>query len=182
MPRYVAFLRAVNVGRASAIKMDVLRLVFERLGFSNVSSFIASGNIVFEARAHDTHLLERRIEGGMMESLGRDLMPFVRSMPELQRLVAFDPFPDSILRAGDQLAVIFLSSQPGARAANILESSDSAADEFRVRGREVYWLRHRNAQGIAYSTAPLDKALTEPFTIRSISTLKKLASWAGGWR
>ena len=48
MPRYIAFLRAINVGGHNTVKMDFLRQLFESLGFSNVETFIASGNIVFE--------------------------------------------------------------------------------------------------------------------------------------
>ncbi len=183
MPRYIAFLRAVNVGRASTVKMDALRRVFEGLGFSNVSTFIASGNIIFESRIGNTDLLERRIEGGLMEALGKDLTPFVRSMPELQRIVAFEPFPASAPAAGDRFGVVLLSAPPGAPAVKLLESSDLGADEFRVRGREIYWLRRASPDGGVPSALLLERLLTEPFTIRSMSTLKKVAEkYAEGTR
>ncbi len=174
MPRYVAFLRAVNVGRASTVKMDALRRVFEGLGFSNVSTFIASGNVIFETRARNTDLLEQRIEQGVMEVLGKDLTPFVRSMPELQQIVAFEAFPASVLAVGDRLGVVFLSAPPGSPAAKMLESSNPGAEEFRVRGREIHWLRRANPEGGVPSALLLDQVLTEPFTIRSMGTLKKL--------
>ena len=63
MPRYVAFLRAINVGGTGTVRMDVLRRIFEGLGFSEVASFIASGNIIFEASARSTAALEERIRG-----------------------------------------------------------------------------------------------------------------------
>ncbi len=175
MPRYVAFLRAVNVGGARTVKMEVLRGVFQGLGFSGVSSFIASGNIVFETRARNTVLLERLIERGLLQALGKDMTPFVRTAQELTSIVRCDAFPKSALGVGDQLAVIFLSTPPTAKAQKILEAFPSRTDEFRVHGREVYWLRHLSAEGAAYSTVPLDETLGEPFTIRSMSTLTKLA-------
>ena len=49
MPRYITFLRAINVG-GHTVKMDRLREIFESLGFANVETFIASGNVVFERR------------------------------------------------------------------------------------------------------------------------------------
>ena len=49
MPRYIAFLRAINVGGRHTVKMDFLRDFFESLGFSNVETFIASGNVVFDS-------------------------------------------------------------------------------------------------------------------------------------
>lgn len=57
MQRYIAFLRAINVG-GHTVKMDRLREIFEALGFSNVETFIASGNVVFETTARDPAALE----------------------------------------------------------------------------------------------------------------------------
>ena len=174
MPRYVAFLRAVNVGRASTVQMDALRRAFEGLGFSNVQSFIASGNIIFDTAIRNTSRLEMDIERGLLQAFGREMTPFIRTTGEIAGIAAFDPFPNTALHAGDQLAVVFLSSPPDARAAQILDEFDSKTDQFRVRGREVYWLRHRNAEGAPDSAVPLDKALREPFTIRSMGTVKKI--------
>lgn len=174
MPRYIAFLRAVNVGGPSAIKMDVLRHIFEELGFSNVSSFIASGNIIFESPTRNTEQLEDQIEGGLLQALRKDLTSFVRSMRELAGIVAFEAFPQTARTAGDRLAVIFLSSAPSADATHMLEHAHAGTEEFRVHGREVYWLRHATSQGAAYTRAPIDRVLREPFTIRSMSTLTKL--------
>jgi uncharacterized protein (DUF1697 family) len=48
-------------------------------------------------------------------------------------------------------------------------------DEFRVHGREIYWLRRKKRGKSIFSTVPLDKALDQPFTIRSAKTVKRLA-------
>src|SRR5205814_3611258 len=61
MPRYVAFLRAINVG-GHIVKMDDLRRQFEKLGFTDVQTFIASGNVIFTSPSKDGKALERRIE------------------------------------------------------------------------------------------------------------------------
>ena len=50
----------------------------------------------------------------------------------------------------------------------------TTTDEFRVAGSEIYWLRHRGPGGEVYSTAPFDKAIDQPFTVRSLGTLKKI--------
>jgi uncharacterized protein (DUF1697 family) len=62
MPRYVAFLRAINVG-GHIVKMDYLRSLFEELGFTNVETFIASGNVVFDSSYKNPASLEKKIEG-----------------------------------------------------------------------------------------------------------------------
>ncbi|MBK7317116.1 MAG: DUF1697 domain-containing protein [Anaerolineales bacterium] len=69
MTRYFTFLRAINVG-GHTVKMDVLRQLFESLGFSNVETFIASGNVIFEAKTADGKSLEKKIEKALKEALG----------------------------------------------------------------------------------------------------------------
>ncbi len=175
MPRYVAFLRAINVGGARTVKMEALRQVFEGLGFSGVSSFIASGKIIFETPARNSSALEERIEGALLQALGLDATPFIRTGPELSRIAGFKAFPASALGSGDEPNVIFLSAPPNARVRAAFKSFHSEAEEFRVHGREIYWLRHRTADGIPYSTLALSKALDEPFTIRSMNTVRKIS-------
>ena len=69
MPRYVAFLRAINVG-GHTVKMEDLRRLFETMGFANVETFIASGNVIFESKSKNTQAMERKIENHLRESLG----------------------------------------------------------------------------------------------------------------
>ena len=66
MPRYVAFLRAVNVG-GRIVKMDALRGHFAAAGFANVETFIASGNVIFDTRAKAGPALEAKIEAALEE-------------------------------------------------------------------------------------------------------------------
>src|SRR3954469_1096146 len=76
--RYIAFLRGINVG-GHRVKMDRLRDLFTALGFSNVATFIASGNVIFEAPATDVTELEERIEAQLERSLGYEVEIFVRT-------------------------------------------------------------------------------------------------------
>ena len=87
MPRYIAFLRAINVG-GHTVKMDRLREIFESLGFANVETFIASGNVVFETTALDTAALETRIAAALQAALGYEVATFIRTEAELARIAA----------------------------------------------------------------------------------------------
>ncbi len=69
MPKYVAFLRAINVG-GHTVKMDYLRGLFEAIGSRNVETFIASGNVIFDSKSKNAPALERRIEKHLEETLG----------------------------------------------------------------------------------------------------------------
>src|SRR6266545_8120025 len=79
MPRYVALLRAINVGGHN-VKMEELRRQFERLGLSNVETFIASGNVLFDAKSSSVSALEHKIEAGLRTALGYEVATMVRKI------------------------------------------------------------------------------------------------------
>src|SRR5215216_6889717 len=108
MPRYVALLRAINVG-GHTVKMDVLRAHFEALRFARVESFIASGNILFDTSSTDTAAIEARIEKKLRAELGYDVDTFVRTGGELAAVAAHQPFDDPVLE-GHTLQAIFVKS------------------------------------------------------------------------
>src|SRR5262245_9671806 len=91
MPRYIAFLRSVNVG-GRTIKMERLRDVFSAQGFQNVETFIASGNVIFETRRKSGPALEKAVEGALRSEFAYDIPTFVRSADEVAAIAAYEPF------------------------------------------------------------------------------------------
>lgn len=89
--RYVAFLRAINVGKRT-VKMDVLRALLQAMGFADVETFIASGNVIFTAPAQDRRALETRIEGELRKGLGYEVETFIRTPAELDAITRYRPF------------------------------------------------------------------------------------------
>lgn len=176
MTRYVALLRAINVG-GRRVKMDHLRGLFGPLGFSNVESFIASGNVIFDSEADDARTLERKIEDHLRESLGYEVTTFVRSAPELADIVRYRPFDPSDLDAeGTSLYIAFLQASPTAEAEQKLMAFRNEVDDFAVRGREVYWLCRKRMSESAFSGALLEKTIGMPATARNATTVRKLAA------
>jgi uncharacterized protein (DUF1697 family) len=90
--RYVAFLRAINVG-GHIVKMDQLRKLFEGLRLANVETFIASGNVIFDCGAEDAQKLERRIEAHLQKSLGYPWRRFCARPRSCRRSPAPGHFP-----------------------------------------------------------------------------------------
>jgi hypothetical protein len=82
LARYFAFLRAINVG-GHIVKMERLRREFEGLGFAEVETFIASGNVIFESRATNEKLLSSKVERHLESALGYEVAVFIRSSAEL---------------------------------------------------------------------------------------------------
>ena len=174
MPRYVAFLRAINVG-GHVVKMERLRMLFDQLRFRNVETFIASGNVLFDSSSPDTAAMERKIEKHLEKALGYEVITFVRLMSDLAAVVSGHPFVD-VESSGHTLSVGFLKQAPGADAVKVMQRIGTETDEFHVGGREAYWLcRGRTNESKLWGKA-LQKALGAPTTFRNMTTVKRLAA------
>ncbi len=176
MPKYVAFLRAVNVG-GHIVKMEHLRQLFETLGFSNVETFIASGNVIFDSTSKSTKALERKVESLLRETFGYRVATFVRSTPELASIAQYKPFDASDLNAeGNALYIAFAADEPTTESKRKLLTLRTEVDYFHVDGREVYWLSRKKIGESRFSGARLERTLGMPATIRNANTVKRLAA------
>jgi uncharacterized protein (DUF1697 family) len=174
MPKYVAFLRAINVGNHT-VKMDHLRRLFEDLGLANVETFIASGNVIFDSKTTNTKSLERKIEKHLEKSLGYAVTTFVRSISELAEIAQYEPFAQEELSAdGNTLFVCFVNDKPATEAKKKLASCASSIDGFHINEREVYWLYRRNNGESKFYGGPLEKTLGRQTTIRNVNTVLRL--------
>lgn len=170
MSRYVAFLRAINVG-GRTVKMEALKKIFEADGFKNVATFIASGNVLFDSKAKPA-LLERKIEALLQKELGYRVDTFIRSIPELAAIAGANPFPDT----DDGVThVAFTTEDFGAEAAEKVAALTSGLDCFLVAGRDLYWHCAARSSDSPFSGAALEKFLKRPATLRNIKTVRKLA-------
>ena len=177
MSQLFAFLRAINAGPGRVVKMSVLRQTFESLGFSGVTTFLGSGNIVFETTAKNVGRLEKTIEGGLRGALGYSVPVFIRTHAELRKIAALERF-DKAATADTDLNIILLTHHLDHNDRTKLMALATETDRFRVHGREVYWWRRKKPGTSLFSTVPLAKVLSEPFTIRSTNTIRRLvAKW-----
>lgn len=169
--RYIALLRAINVG-GHTVKMDQLRALFEQLRFRNVETFIASGNVIFETAPAEPATLERRIEKHLEKSLGYAVAVFLRTPEELTAVAAYTPFPDEDITVG-ALHVVFLGAAPEPGFAAAVNSFQTPADRFHVHGREIFWYcRTKISESLGFP----DVAKKTPNTARNITTVRKLAA------
>lgn len=175
MSRYIAFLRAINVG-GHTVKMEELRGHFASLGLSNVESFIASGNIIFESGSKNARDLRKKIEKRLHGSLGYEVATFLRTDAEIAEIAGYEPFPDTGASSASKLNVAFLADPPSAAARKALMGFRNDIDDFHVHGREVYWLRRHRPRESKFSNAALEKALDAQATLRSINTVRRLAA------
>lgn len=176
MPKYVAFLRAINVG-GHTVKMDHLRGLCADLGFANVETFIASGNVIFDSTSRSSRALEKKIETCLQAALGYEVATFVRSVSEVARIAQFQPFEKAELSAiGHILYVGFMAAEPDRSSKQKLLLLANEVDDFHLHGREVYWLCRVRFSESQVSGALLAKTLDQPMTIRNVSTVRKIAT------
>ena len=92
MAKYISILRGINVGGNRKILMKDLKVLFERLGFSKVETYIQSGNVVFESRETDTHNLETKIQQAITETFGFNVPVIIRTADEWTESIVNNPF------------------------------------------------------------------------------------------
>ena len=175
MPRFIAFLRAINVG-GHTVKMQALREHFETLGFNAVETFIASGNVLFDARTKDAATLERRIERHLHEALGYEVATFLRTPAELAATALHPAFPASGAgEPGYPLYIAFTRTLVRDEAERTLLGLRTDIDDFHVNGREIYWACRSSISQSPFTGGRLEKIIGMPATMRNVTTVRKLA-------
>lgn len=149
--------------------MDRLRRPFEELGLEDVSTFIASGNVIFrsDAKAVD---LEPDLEAALHAALGFEVPTFVRPASTVGRLAdqEFDAEIDPFVEVG------FLKQAPTARARSALESLGNDTDRVTASGREIFWIARHGIGGSTISGHVVEKTLGQQTTFRNLKMLRRL--------
>ena len=180
MTHYIAFLRGINVG-GHRVKMDRLRALFEEMGFTNVSTFIASGNVIFSSSSSDIGSLTARIEQCLAERLGYDVATFIRTPAELEAIAAFEPAdPGGGEPSASSLYVILLQAPAADDLRSTLSGLSSEMDEFQFAGLEIYWLIQGKITDSRVFDREFEKATRGvPNTTRNITTIRRLVAKLG---
>jgi uncharacterized protein (DUF1697 family) len=170
--RYVAFLRAVNVGRRR-VAMATAREILSDLGLAEVSSYVNSGNLMFSAtgKAADH---EARIRSAMEKRFGFELTTFVRTAAHVRALVEQRPF--GVLASGHTHFALLPLTKLTAQEKRAVEAMSNDRDEVLVRGRDVHWLiRAKSTETTLGPKQWLDALPANPTTARNMTMLTRLA-------
>ena len=164
--RYIALLRAINVG-GHTVKMDRLRSLFEAAGAKDVETFIASGNVIFTSKSGEA-ALEKKLAAHLAKELGYEVGVFLRTPSELSNAAAHEDVNGS-------LYVGFLHAPATAAAKKNLKALETDSDTFEFKGRDFYWLITTSMGQSKLTGARVEKALGVSTTMRNITTVRKLA-------
>ncbi len=175
MPRYVAFLRAINVGKRS-VKMDKLQSIFVDAGFSNVTTLIASGNLWLQTPQKSLTKLRVQIEQLLLDSLGFEVETFLRTERQLESIYSANPFAADQARDEQVNVHVFFFHEPlSLSTVDVLTRNQTTTDRIQVVETEVYWHCYGKMTDSVYWTQPDIKKIKLPTnTARNIDTIKRM--------
>ena len=175
MPHYVALLRGINLGKRR-VKMDHLRDLFSKMGFTNVSTYIASGNILFSSTSRSSAKLESLIEQTLESELVYPVPTLIRTQSELRRIVAEAPLGELFTEAekpSTQITIFKDDIDP--QLAKTLGDLRTPTDAFASTERELYWrCAIRISESTIWKHPKLNPHHVPTGTTRNLNTLQKL--------
>jgi uncharacterized protein (DUF1697 family) len=175
MSAYVAFLRGMNVG-GHRLTNDELRAHFTAIGFDQVATFRASGNVVFAATPEQPAEIAARIERGLAAALGYEVPTFIRSAQELRAIAALQPFDARHVRgSAGKLQVALLSEPPSKRARDATLALAGERDRLAFGARELYWLPSGGILDAELDLKALG-GLLGVMTLRTKGTIEQIAA------
>jgi uncharacterized protein (DUF1697 family) len=171
MPRFVALLRSVNVAGRS-LGMARLRDVLRDAGFSDVTTYIQSGNVVFTSASRSGRATATIAEAAIKDAFSVDVPVLVRTRSELQRVVDRQPFAKR--HDPKSLHVTFLSGPAAAARVRSIDAARSLPDEFKVAGSEIYVACPNGYGRTKLNNTFFERALQTVATTRNWNTVQKL--------
>ena len=173
-PKYISLLRGINVSGQKKIRMEDLRVLYTSLEFSNVESYIQSGNIVFESADTDKEIIKSRIESAILTEYGFTVRGFLLTGKELERVVRNNPYIQNKTAPSTALYVTFLSEPLAAGALDRLSEVSSGEDSFELSGFEVYLHCPGGYGRTKFTNNAIEKAAGIPATTRNWKTVNRL--------
>lgn len=167
MTKFVALLRAVNVGGTGKLPMADLRSMCVELGFENVETYIASGNVVFDSR-EGTATVKAKLEARLLGYAGKSVGVAVRSAKELAAILKANPYPDA---EPNKTYVVFLDAAP---PLDIVERAKGRTDEELSVGKREIYIMYPNGMGRSRLSVPAAKL----GTARNLNTVVALTDIA----
>jgi uncharacterized protein (DUF1697 family) len=164
MVKYIALLRAVNVGGTGKLPMSDLKAMCEDAGFSKVQTFIASGNVVFESKASASKV-KSYLEARLLAYAGSPIGVVVRTAAEMAAVLKANPFPKA---APSYTVAIFLDTSPPADA--LARASGAKDEQMRLGKREIFVY-----YGAGMGKSKLNIPAAKFGTARNMNTIAKLA-------
>jgi uncharacterized protein (DUF1697 family) len=156
------------------MRMTDLKRAGEELGFGNVSTYLQSGNVIFDCRRAEAGQLATHIEDKLSEAFGFAINVIIRTQQELERIIETNPLLGSADVARDKLYVTFLADVPDKTVVSKLDVTPGADEKFAIVGKEVFFYCPNGYARTKLNNAAFEKKLKTIATTRNWKTINKL--------
>ncbi len=171
MPKYISILRGINVGGKRKLLMTELKELYKELDFESISSYIQSGNLIFNCSETNTTLIESLISDAIFERFGYKVPVIVKSSKDWKEIIRSNPFTNKEINS---LHITLLKEEPSEVLAQAFESIDFAPEQFRLIGQCIYIKCQGKYHQSKLSNAAIEKHLKVEATTRNWKTAIKL--------
>ena len=166
--RYAAFLRGVM---PTNCKMAQLKKAFEKAGFTDVKTYLASGNVTFDAPKTPLPALEGKVEAAIEKGVGKYFLTIVRPIDELRELIASDPYKGVKLTPDSKRIVTFIRKPP----ASFEPVEKDNARILKLEGNNLFTVYAPTTKGPVFMTL-IERAVGKEQTTRTWDTVQKVAA------
>jgi uncharacterized protein (DUF1697 family) len=174
----ISMLRGVNLGPHNRVKMDDLRALYESLKLQSPRTYVQSGNVLFKTKEKDEAKLSSRIQEAIGKKFGFCPDVILRTTEEMKTAVAQNPFAARKNIDPAKLLVTFLSAEPGVEACGKLMALDTAPEELRWAGRELFIYYPNGLARPKFQWIKAEKILKVSCTGRNWNSVTKMLAMA----
>lgn len=178
MQTYISLLRGINVGGHKRIAMEPLKLMFFSLGFQGVSSYIQSGNLVFNYSKSENGFLEKIIAEKIQEQFGIEVPVLVIDLEAWKDITESNPFINNEEMNIETLYLTLLKNSPEPSGLLAMNSSDFAPEEYQLKGQSIYLYIPMGYHQCKLTNNYLEKKLKALSTTRNWKTILAITQLA----
>lgn len=179
MNRSICFLRSVNMAGHNKIKMSALTQLFSDEGFSDVLTYIQSGNIIFtDPGKRNDEALSGKIEKAISKAFNLNVSAVIRSVAELEHLTSRNPYLSEKDFNPSRMGVVFLRKEPLPEAVKKMDSIDFPPDKFEISGKEIFLFCPHGFGRSKLSTNFFENKMKVTGTARNWQTIMKILDLA----
>ena len=174
MKTYISILRGINVSGKNIIKMTALKELYEALGNQNVTTYIQSGNVVFQSAQADADAVAKLIADGILTRFELQVPVLIREFTELKTILSANPFIKGGGADISKLHITFLAELPEEVRIQSIANGNYRPDEFSVFGQTIYLSCPNGYGSTKLSNSFFENKLKVKATTRNLKTCSEL--------
>lgn len=178
--KYIGFIRAINVGGHSMVKMQHIKNIFEQMGAHDVITYLQSGNVVFYSSEKNINVLSDKFKLAWENTLSNENVEkkipdiFIFTRTDIEKKIENIPFGQDILQQGNKVFMALLHKNPENPDVSRMTAKAENAEIFSIADHCMYLFYPQGLGNSKLNNAIIEKALGMSTTLRNLNTLKAL--------